>query len=67
MPVAVESDSNMRAIRELKELFQEFIQTAEYSIRPISCFGRRRTNCYCCFRSLFGEPEQMGNVLAETF
>lgn len=67
IPIAVETLENLQAIRDLKELTQEFIEMAEHSIRPISCFGRRRTNCFCCFRSLFGEPEQMGNVLAETF
>ena len=42
---------------------------AEHAIRPVPmpCLRSRRSNCFCCFKPLFGEPQQMGNVLGHTF
>ena len=69
VPMFVDTVENMKKVEELWGFVEEYIQIALYAQNPVYCIclRKKRTDCGCCFKSLFGEPEQMGNVLAQTF
>ena len=69
MPQIVDSPENKALISEFKIISEEYIEVAEEAMNPLSmaCCPRRRFNCHCCFRSIFGETKQMGKVLEKTF
>lgn len=59
IPKAVDTPENLLYIQEFKTLANQYIDLAEKAIRPIYCLclPKKRTNCGCCFKSLFGDSE----------
>ena len=56
-------------IKKLEETIQELLKLCEKSVKPIRTCGRKkkRSNCGCFARVIFGEPKHMGLVLGKTF
>lgn len=59
---------------KIDEMFvhiKQLVNNCQISYEPVPyfCCGKRtrRTDCYFCFRSLFGSTKQMGLILARTF
>ena len=68
LPRIVQSQENIDRVEYFKEIASTFIQLAEHAVRPVRyCNKKGRTNCRCCFRTIFGDSKQMGAVLAKTF
>ena len=58
-------------IDEMFAQIKQLVHNCQVSYEPVSyfCCGKRtrRTDCYFCFRPLFGSTKQMGLILARTF
>jgi hypothetical protein len=56
----------MIIFNELLKISETYIEETTKAVRPCVCFKSRHECCFY-FESLFGETEQMGNVLSKNF
>ncbi len=67
-PIFDQTQENLARLSRFKIWKDSYIAKAEEAIKPVrTCNKYGRTSCRCCFKSIFGDPTQMGIVLAKTF
>lgn len=62
----VTTEANMKVYDDILKTLEAYIDCADRSVKTCNCCGKRRSCCYF-FHSIYGEDEQMGNVLAKNF
>ncbi len=61
MPIVVKED--LSKVDELETVVKKFKNKVKAAVQPVKCCFGKRTACFCCFKSLFGEVKQMGLIL----
>jgi len=67
MPTVLKTKENLKMYKDLMEIIDKYLEKGNAAIRPIRCWKTRYECCFCCAHWLFGEPKQMGMVLAKNF
>jgi hypothetical protein len=65
LPIILQADFGK--IEEMTGHIRKLIRNCQVSYEPVPLCRSRRTDCYLCFRPLFGSTKQMGLILARTF
>ena len=65
LPQIVQIEENMKLLEEYYQIEKDFVKLAEKCTEPVNLLCCR-TSCRCCFKSIFGEEKQTGEILAKS-
>ena len=65
LPQIVQTDENKKLLEEYYQIEQDFVRLADSCTKPVNLLCCR-TSCRCCFKSIFGEDKQTGEILAKS-
>ena len=59
LPQILNTEANRKLVEDFGQVAAQVLEIAEKSKKPLSCIccPRRRFNCHCCFKPIFGETK----------